>query len=56
MPEKLIFELSRPGVTGVTFPDLDVEGVDPASVVEERLLRREEPRLPEVAESEVVRH
>ncbi|MFN2432027.1 MAG: aminomethyl-transferring glycine dehydrogenase subunit GcvPB [Gemmatimonadota bacterium] len=56
MTERLIFERSRPGVAGVRFPALDVEEVDPASVVEERLLRREPPRLPEVAENEVVRH
>jgi glycine dehydrogenase subunit 2 len=56
MSEKLIFELSRPGVAAVTFPELDVEETDPASVVEERLLRKEPPRLPEVAENEVVRH
>ncbi len=56
MSEKLIFELSRPGVAAVTFPALDVEEVDPSAVIEERLLRKEEPRLPEVAENEVVRH
>jgi glycine dehydrogenase subunit 2 len=53
---RTIFEVSRPGVVGVTFPALEVDEVDPASVVEERLLRREEPALPEVAEGEVVRH
>jgi glycine dehydrogenase subunit 2 len=56
LSEKLIFELSRPGVAAVTFPALDVEEVDPAALVDERLLRREPPRLPEVAENEVVRH
>ncbi len=53
---RLVFELSRPGVAGVTFPELDVPEVDPASVLEGRLMRREPPRLPELAEPQVVRH
>ena len=56
MSEKLIFEHSRSGVAGVTFPALDVDELDPASLVEERLLRKREPALPEVAENQVVRH
>jgi glycine dehydrogenase subunit 2 len=56
MAEKLIFEMSRAGVAGVSFPVLDVEEVDPAELVEERLLRRVEPRLPEVPENQVMRH
>jgi glycine dehydrogenase subunit 2 len=56
MSEKLIFDRSRRGVSGVRFPALDVDEVDPATAVEERLLRKVPPRLPEVAENEVMRH
>ena len=55
-PEPLIFTYSRPGRGGAGLPEPDV----PVRPVEERvppeLLRREPPRLPEVAEVDLVRH
>ena len=51
MTEPLIYELSRPGRTGVDLPDPDV----PLSDMPEEWLREELP-LPEVSEVDVVRH
>ncbi|NDJ85192.1 MAG: glycine dehydrogenase subunit 2 [Chloroflexi bacterium] len=49
--EPLIYEISKPGRTGVTMPDPDVPTTEiPAN------LRREELGLPEVSEMEAVRH
>jgi glycine cleavage system P protein (glycine dehydrogenase) subunit 2 len=47
-----IFEISRPGRRAFVAPELDV----PPAQLPERLRRREPPRLPEVAEPEIVRH
>jgi glycine dehydrogenase subunit 2 len=49
-----IFELGNPGRTGVDLPDLDVPHQD--NLLPERALRKQSARLPEVSESEVVRH
>jgi glycine dehydrogenase subunit 2 len=49
---KLIFEKSRSGRRASTLPAYDVPEVD----VPEELARRQPPRLPELAEPEVVRH
>jgi glycine dehydrogenase subunit 2 len=49
---KLIFEKSRAGRRGSTLPTHDVQSVE----VPEGLSRRRAPRLPELAEPEVVRH
>ena len=51
MSEPTIYELSSPGRTGVRLPELDV---DPATLPPS-LLRKELP-LPELSESDVVRH
>jgi glycine dehydrogenase subunit 2 len=51
MPERLLFDISRPGRRGVSIPGSDV----PETPVPAELLRRELP-LPEVAEIDVVRH
>jgi glycine dehydrogenase subunit 2 len=49
---KLIFEKSRPGRRASTLPRYDLPKAD----VPEELRRRRPPRLPELAEPEVVRH
>lgn len=50
-----IFEMSNPGLRGVTLPDLDVPAVDVCKALG-GACRSEEPRLPEVSETDVVRH
>jgi glycine dehydrogenase subunit 2 len=52
----LIFELSKTGRRGYRLPDLDVPAGQPASLVDSRLLREGEPKLPEVSEVQVIRH
>jgi glycine dehydrogenase subunit 2 len=52
----LIFELSKPGRRAYRLPDLDVPAEQLSSLVDPRLLRQEEPRLPEVSEVDVIRH
>jgi len=49
--EPTIFELSSPGRTGVTYPESDV----PRAKLPEGMLRKELP-LPELSESDVIRH
>jgi glycine dehydrogenase subunit 2 len=49
---KLIFEKSQPGRRASSLPDPDL----PAATVPEHLRRARPPRLPELAEPEVVRH
>jgi len=56
MPEKLVFELSKPGRKGYTLPSLDVEKFPIDREIPSHLLRKEAPELPEVSESEAVRH
>lgn len=51
MPEPLIYDISQPGRSGVSLPELDV----PQSSLPGALERRELP-LPEVSELDVVRH
>ena len=51
MTEKTIYEISQPGRKGVTFPEPDV----PESALPEQFLR-EELKLPELSELDVVRH
>lgn len=51
MPEPVIYDLSGPGRSGVSLPDLDV----PPSPVPDTLARKSLP-LPEVTELDVVRH
>jgi len=52
----LIFERSVPGRRGYVFPPSDVPPIDPAEAVPDEHLRAAAPRLPEVAEFDVVRH
>jgi glycine dehydrogenase subunit 2 len=49
---KLIYERSQPGRTAYTLPDHDL----PTPDLPEELRRVEPPRLPEIAEPEIVRH
>jgi glycine dehydrogenase subunit 2 len=49
---KLLFEKSRPGRTAYSLPRHDL----PAAEVPEELRRERAPRLPEIAEPELVRH
>ncbi|MFO8060178.1 MAG: aminomethyl-transferring glycine dehydrogenase subunit GcvPB [Bacillota bacterium] len=54
--EPLIFELSSPGRTGYSLPELDVPAEPLEQLIPEDMLRREDPALPEVSEVDVVRH
>ncbi len=54
--EPLIFELSRPGRRGVTVPACDVPQKSVDSLIPKGYLRAESAPLPEVSESEVMRH
>ncbi|UCF97905.1 MAG: aminomethyl-transferring glycine dehydrogenase subunit GcvPB [Spirochaetaceae bacterium] len=52
----LIFELTKPGRRGYRLPEMDVPAQDLSSLVKPRLLREQEPELPEVSEVDVIRH
>ena len=52
--EPLLFEAGRPGRTGWSFPPLAVP--EPPDDVEPELIRDEPPPLPELSETEVLRH
>jgi len=54
--EKLIFAKSRSGRRENYLPETDVPAVDAAQALPVSLLRKEQPRLPELAEVDVVRH
>ena len=54
-PMETLFELSNPGLMGVALPPLDVPDVDCCAVLGGNC-RAEAPRLPEVAEVDVIRH
>ncbi len=56
MLPKLLFEMGSKGREGVQLPELDVPAVDGAEMVPEKFLRKQEIRLPELSEPEVVRH
>ncbi|NHQ59519.1 glycine dehydrogenase subunit 2 [Chlorobium sp. BLA1] len=56
MREKLIFDLSRPGRKGYALSDRDFTNSSLESILPEKFLRKSPPELPEVPESEVVRH
>lgn len=56
MKEPLIFDLSRTGRKGYSFSPLDIPGRPAEQLLPSRFLRKEPPALPEVPESEVVRH
>ncbi len=52
----LLFERSRAGRLGYSFPALDVPPQPLESLVDPRFLRSEPPALPEVSEVDVIRH
>ena len=54
--EPLIFELSSPGRTGYSLPELDVPAQDLEALLPGAELREQAPELPEVSEVDVVRH
>ncbi|MCI0661396.1 MAG: aminomethyl-transferring glycine dehydrogenase subunit GcvPB [Acidobacteria bacterium] len=55
--EGTIFEHSRPGRTGYSLPDLDVEAIPIRSIIDPKLLRDDDlVGLPEVSEVDVIRH
>ncbi len=52
----LLFEKSRPGRMAYSLPDLDVPKISCEEYFGRELLRREDSRLPELSELDVVRH
>ncbi len=56
MPEKLIFEISKPGRKGYTLPALDLPRQNVEELIPPPYLRKSAPHLPEVSENETVRH
>lgn len=56
MPEPLLFEKSKSGRVGYTLPPLDVDEIPLESLIPSKYLRQSPTRLPEISESEVVRH
>ncbi|NEX12558.1 MAG: glycine dehydrogenase (aminomethyl-transferring) [Prosthecochloris sp.] len=56
MKETLIFDLSRKGRQGHRIASLDIEPQPAINLIPEKFLRTEPADLPEVPESEVVRH
>lgn len=56
MREKLIFDLSREGRKGYSLSGNDIPELSLEAVIPEKFLRTEPADLPEVPESEVVRH
>lgn len=56
MSDHLIIDKSEAGKTGVNLPDSVVSPIDPRDIFAPELLRRSEPRLPEVSEPEIARH
>ena len=51
-----IFGKSDPGVKGVSIPKSDVPEIDIETIIDEEFVRKEPANLPEVSESEIVRH
>ncbi|MGH2410193.1 MAG: aminomethyl-transferring glycine dehydrogenase subunit GcvPB, partial [Chloroflexota bacterium] len=56
MSEPLIFDLSSPGRTGYSLPDLDVPEEPIESLIPASYLRKSTPNLPELSEPDVIRH
>ncbi|GAK06514.1 aminomethyl-transferring glycine dehydrogenase subunit GcvPB [Geomicrobium sp. JCM 19038] len=54
--QPLIFELSRKGRKGDSLPELDVPEVSVEELLEDSYIRKEEAKLPEVSELQLVRH
>jgi glycine dehydrogenase subunit 2 len=55
-PEKLVFELTTPGVCAVSLPESDTPAVDAASVIPQELLANAPLPLPQLGELDLVRH
>ena len=53
---KTIYEKSKPGRRAAALPAAEVPEKPIAELIPESLLRAEPPRLPEIAEPEIVRH
>lgn len=51
-----IFEKGAPGRIGLKLPTLDVKAKELKTLIPEKLLRKEDPALPEVSQIELVRH
>lgn len=56
MYDKLLIELSSPGRTGFSLPELAEDYTGPESILPSYCLAKNEPDLPELSEPEVVRH
>jgi glycine dehydrogenase subunit 2 len=56
MKEQLIFDLSRSGRKGYRFSPLDIPEKPAGELIPSKFLRKEAAALPEIPESEVVRH
>jgi len=56
MYKQLIFDLSREGRRGHYLPKADVPERPVKDLLDSKFLRKHEPRLPEAAENEIVRH
>lgn len=54
--DKLIFELSKPGRKAYMLPPLDVEDKELDSLIPEEFVSKEELKLPELTEVDVIRH
>ncbi|HEX3041347.1 MAG TPA: aminomethyl-transferring glycine dehydrogenase subunit GcvPB, partial [Solirubrobacterales bacterium] len=55
-PVQTIFEKSKPGRRAAVLPAAEVPEPPLGELIPAKLLRDEPPRLPEVAEPEIVRH
>lgn len=54
--QALIFELSKPGRTGYSLPEMDIEVKELNEYIPADYLREEEADLPEVSELDIMRH
>jgi glycine dehydrogenase subunit 2 len=56
MPEKLVFELSKPGRKAFNFSTLDVPEKNITELIPQQYLREQDADLPELGELETIRH
>jgi glycine dehydrogenase subunit 2 len=54
--DKLLIELSRSGREGFSLPELPADYKGPESILPMNYIRKDQPRLPELSEPEIVRH
>jgi len=54
--DKLLIELSSPGRTGFSLPELPADYAGPDALIPRAYLRNDEPKLPELSEPEIMRH